>query len=54
MISHLGFRRSIVIRYLSRYGEVTNGAGRPKLSKYSSIDSGVVDDVRIDGSGHLI
>ena len=53
-MSLLEFRRSIATRCLSKYREVPTGAGRPKLSKDSSIDSRVSDEVRLDGYGHLI
>ena len=53
-MSLLEFRRSIAIRYLSIYTEVPIGAGRPKLSKDSSIVSRVADEVRLDSSGRLI
>ena len=53
-MSLLEFRRSIATRWLSKYKDFPTGAGRPKISKDSSIGSRVSDEIRLDGYGHLI
>lgn len=53
-ISQLDFRREIVQVYLTRYGIAPRGAGRQSTSQTSITLHRISDDVRYDGSQHLL
>lgn len=48
------FRRELVLSYLTRYKNPPKGPGRTSLSKNSTSDNRVSDDVRYDRMDHLV
>lgn len=53
-ISHLNYRRQIVLHYLEKYKTVSKGSGRPSTSKNSVTLNRVSDDIRYDQVDHLL
>lgn len=53
-ISQLEFRRSVVTIYLQTFKNMPSGSGRPSISKFSNVSSGISDDVRLDGKSHVL
>ncbi|XP_039284212.1 piggyBac transposable element-derived protein 3-like [Nilaparvata lugens] len=50
----LDFRREIVQSYITRYGEVSKGPGRPMTSRQSLSCNRISDDIRYDGVNHHV
>lgn len=53
-ISQLDFRRRIVQSYLTKYGVLPKGGGKPATSRSSVTLNRISDDLRYDGRNHLL
>lgn len=53
-LSQLEFRREIAQAYLSKFGSVPKGAGRPSTSRSSTSNNRVSDNLRYDRMDHLL